>query len=242
MTRIGVGLTVLLTALLAGPAAGQTQKIQDEIDLKLAKARAANRTEEDVEIFRRLLNRVLIANLDPATRTAGNCPAFQGGLGNLDPFGPGPGMGRSVMAVPGAPGGASSDPDQEGGTDNALVQVMGDSVRPWFGVHSRTGKLQMPNLAEGVHLPGRGVVFTATMPLPSRSPVGTWEKPAEPALSPWEARASGAARRGERKAVEGCQHAGALRGDPQTAGREWHPLQRVDARRARDRRRRFPAG
>jgi hypothetical protein len=183
MTRFGFSLAALFAVFAAGPATGQTKEIQDELERKLAKARAAGRTEEHIEIFRRLLNRGLVASLDLSVNAPENCPAFQHGYGDLGYYPPASALLRKAQAV--------IDPNRPGSQEGTLLRLIADATgsdpnQPWVNLHSRFGKLQPPALAEGVHLPGRGVVFTATVPIPSRNPLGTGPKVDDKPLSAWE--------------------------------------------------------
>ncbi len=186
MTRFGFSLAALLAVIAAGSATGQTKEIQDELDRKLAKARAAGRTEEHIEIFRRLLNRGLVASFDLSVNAPENCPAFQHSYGDLRYY---PLVGRALVTKANP---KLIDPTRPSSSQDATVLRLLESVsgsdpnQSWVNLHSRFGKLQPPALAEGVHLPGRGVVFSATLPMPSRNPLALGEKPDEKPLSAWE--------------------------------------------------------
>jgi hypothetical protein len=174
MRRFTFAAAALLAALAAAPAAGQTGQIQDDVERKLAKARAAARTEEHIEILRRLLDRQLAESADLATTSPDQCPAI--GNRNID-------LGYSYNS----PTHSFLRPT-EGGDGGVRIWDSGDKRAPGLGMMRKydVHRLQPPPLSEGVSLPGQGVVFTVTLPTPSRDPMAVAEKPADRPLTAWE--------------------------------------------------------
>ncbi len=197
-------LASLLSVFSVGPASSQTKEIQDEIERKLAKARAANRTEEHIEIFRRLLNRGLIGSYDhasiapvywqlshhgydlPSTATM----TYYTQSSYIDPA-----TNKPIYYYEPKTASASIYPAPPIGAYSATPSVKYDlgfpasnyvPSRPSDSVHAGLGKLPPPTLAEGVYLPGRGVVYTATLPVPPKNPMATTDKPADKPVSAWE--------------------------------------------------------
>ena len=111
--------------------------------------------DEDIEVFRRLLNRGLTAGRE-FRMWAGNCP---------------------TMAHAGEPLYYFARGYNE---TNFFLTTTGKSV-------SKSGeKHASPTVAEGVYLPGRGVVFTATLPTPPENPLAPSAKPDDKPMSDWE--------------------------------------------------------
>jgi hypothetical protein len=181
MNRLGFLLASLFTFLVTASATGQTKEIQDEIARKLDKARAAGRMEEHIEVFRRLLNRELHAGLDVTVGAADTCPALRGLDAELGYYPP-----RSALVGP------RGGPNQPNLGDDAATKYglggkrVGDPNRLHVLGHGGLEILQPLPIAEGVYLKGHGVIYTATLPLPARSPVAITEKPETKPLTAWE--------------------------------------------------------
>jgi hypothetical protein len=183
MMRTAFLLAGLVAVVGSGTAAGQTKEIQDGVERRLADVRAAGRTAEHIEIFRRLLNRGLLGSFDASLVAPENCPAFLHSYSDLGYYQPALALinkARSRLIDPMVPGASQ---------EKALLRWLGseaDPNAPLSSVHGQFGKMQLPALAEGVRLPGRGVVFTATLPMPPKDPLAAAEKPADKPLTAWE--------------------------------------------------------